>query len=329
MRGDLARHQGVVSLKSGPESFPSFLPTRHSIAEKKPEGKCLAPQALTNIPPLPTLVHMGKHFVQHGEQSVAGSPAPMVERAFRVLSLLSIAESGLTLSDLARALEMSKGSIHGLLKTLEANGVIEQSDERLYGLGPRIYELAQNYVQYAGLRRFALPAMQRLAEQVGETVFLGRVEREHVRIIECMQAEDASPALRISARRGSRVHLLAGATGRVVLASWSDEERAAFLATHPLPTFTSHSITDPQRFLATVAEAERSGIGEDHEEYLVGVNAVAAAIKGPGKELVALLWIVGFASRFDQAAMQHAAHVLHEEATGVSHALAGYPPHNE
>lgn len=42
----------------------------------------------------------------------------MVERAFRLLDLLAVSEAGYSLSELARLLEMSKGSVHGLLKTL-------------------------------------------------------------------------------------------------------------------------------------------------------------------------------------------------------------------
>ncbi|MBO0794953.1 MAG: IclR family transcriptional regulator, partial [Ktedonobacteraceae bacterium] len=230
---------------------------------------------------------MGKRTVQHirqpGETTLSGNggnvPSPMVERAFRVLDLLSTSETGMTLSELARAMAISKGSLHGLLKTLETIGVIEQSEERLYAPGPHLYELAQHYAQHAGLRRFAIPAMQRLAQQTGETVFLGRVERECVRIIECAQSEDA---LHITAQRGTRVHLLAGATGRIVLANWPLAQREEYLRTHSLPAFTPRSLTNPQRFLAAVEETARTGLGKDYEEYLTGVNAVASAIRGPG-----------------------------------------------
>src|SRR5712691_11712071 len=79
-------------------------------------------------------VHMKERPVQYGEQNEAGegttpeqvASAPMVERAFRLLDLLSVTEEGLTLSDLARSLNMSKGSLHGLLKTLERSGAVEQ-----------------------------------------------------------------------------------------------------------------------------------------------------------------------------------------------------------
>ncbi|HLZ60954.1 MAG TPA: IclR family transcriptional regulator, partial [Ktedonosporobacter sp.] len=245
-------------------------------------------------------------------------PAPMVERAFRLLDLLSLSEEGLTLSELARLLSMSKGSLHGLLKTLEHSGAVEQIDERQYVLGPKIYDLAQHSLKHAGLRRFALPAMHRLAQNIGETLFLGRIEPQGVRIIECVLPDHDQPSLHISAGRGTRVHLLAGATGRVILASWPLEQRTAFLRAHPLPRFTAHSITDPDQFLATVAEAERTGIGEDREEYLGGVNAVAAPITGPGGALVALLWVVGFSTHFHVEAMRAAGQQLREETIIIS-----------
>ncbi len=272
---------------------------------------------------------MKEQSVRYSEQNEAPEgtalaqelPAPMVERAFRLLDLLSVTEEGLTLSDLARALNMSKSSIHGLLKTLENGGAIEQVEDRRFVLGPRIYDLAQTYIQRAGLRHFALPAMHRLAASTGETVCLGRVEQKGVRIIECVVDEGGQAGLHIAARRGMRIPLLAGAFGAFALATWPLAQRENYLHTHPLPRFTGHSITDPRQFLARVEEVVRTGISIDHEEYLDGVNAVATPIYGAGGTLVALLWIVGFASRFKDEVLDRAAEQLRTEAETVSHAL--------
>ena len=242
----------------------------------------------------------------------------MVERAFRLLELLSVSEEGLTLSELARALGMSKSSVHGLLKTLEGSRAIEQTEERHYILGPRVFDLAQAYGQRPGLRRFALPAMRRLAASVGQAIFLGRIEQDRIRILECIEDEGERPALSISARRGARIPLMAGATARVALASWPAAKREAFLQVTPLPHFTERSITDPMQLLAAAEETARTGIGYDYGEYLTGVNAVAAPIFGPGGVLVALLWIAGFASHFGAEAMRNAAQQLHAEAEAIS-----------
>ena len=274
-------------------------------------------------------VHMKEQSVQYSEQNEAPEgtalaqelPAPMVERAFRLLDLLSVTEEGLTLSDLARALNMSKGSIHGLLKTLENGGAIEQVEERRFVLGPRIYDLAQTYIQRAGLRHFALPAMRRLATSTGETVCLGRVEQKGVRIIECVVDEGGQAGLHIAARQGMRIPLLAGAFGAFALSTWPLAQRENYLRAHPLPRFTGNSITDPRQLLARVEEVVLTGISIDREEYLDGVNAVAAPIYGAGGTLVALLWIVGFASRFKDEALDRAAEQLRAEAETVSQAL--------
>jgi IclR family transcriptional regulator, KDG regulon repressor len=272
---------------------------------------------------------MNERSVQYSEQNEADeevtttqvAPAPMVERAFRLLDLLSVTEEGLTLSDLARALNMSKGSIHGLLKTLESSGAIEQVEDRRFVLGPRIYDLAQIYIQRAGLRHFALPAMRRLASSTGETVCLGRIEQKGVRIIECVVDEGEQAGLHIAARRGMRIPLLAGACGVVVLAEWPLAQRVHYLREHPLPRFTEHSITDPQQFLARVEEVARTGVSIDHEEYLNGVNAVSTPIYGAGGVLVALLWVVGFASRFKDEILENAAGQLRAEARAISQSL--------
>lgn len=175
----------------------------------------------------------------------------------------------------------------------------------------------------AGLRHFALPAMHRLAEQVGETVFLGRVEERGVRIIETVMDEHEQAGLRISARRGSRIPLLAGAAARVVLAHRSPAERVAFLYQHSLPQYTARSIIDPALFLQAIEQTEMSGLGLDRGEYLEGVNAVAAPLYGPTRALLALLWIVGFASRLNAQALKRASDLLRLETNAISQSLGG------
>ena len=267
-------------------------------------------------------VRYGEHNEEdEGATPASVAPAPMVERAFRLLDLLSVTEEGLTLSDLARSLNMSKGSIHGLLKTLESSGAIEQVEDRRFVLGPRIYDLAQTYIQRAGLRHFALPAMHRLATSTGETVCLGRIEQNGVRIIECIVDEGQQAGLQIAVRRGMRIPLLAGACGAIALSTWPLAQRENYLRAHPLPRFTGNSITDPQQLLARVEEVVLTGISIDREEYLDGVNAVAAPIYGAGGTLVALLWIVGFASRFKDEVLDRAAGQLRTEAETVSQSL--------
>lgn len=269
----------------------------------------------------PSVRHVEQHKTRRVDDAITGASTPMVERTFRLLDLLGDSEEGLTFSDLVRALSISKGSMHGLLKSLERARAVEQVDGRRYVVGPRIYDLALSYSQRAGLRRFALPGMRRLASAIGETIFLGRVEGDHVRVVDLCNAESDPSALHISASPGAHVPLLAAAVGRVALASWPSARREEYLRTHPLPQFTEHTITDPEQFLAGVAATAQSGVGMDHEEYLAGVNAVAVPIRGLGGALAGLLWVVGFAMRLDGDAMLWASEALREEAEAIAQAM--------
>jgi DNA-binding IclR family transcriptional regulator len=251
----------------------------------------------------------------------AGASAPMVERAFQLLGLLAEREGGLRLSDLARELGMSKGSAHGLLKSLERTGAVALEYDRRYVLGPRMYDLARAYVRGGGLLRLALPAMRRLAARSGATVFLGQIESDAVRIVERVDVPSETATLGVSARRGTRISLLAPATGRAVLASWPPARREQYLGQHPPPRFTARSITDRDAYLAAVEETARTGIGEECGEYLDGVNAVAAPIHGLGDGLAAVMWVVGFSSHFDAAALRRAGAALREEALAIERAL--------
>lgn len=251
----------------------------------------------------------------------ATAPAPMVERAFKLLDLLATSDVGYSLSELARLLGMSKSSVHSLLKTLESGGVVEVDRDRRYALGPRLYNLTQSYIRRSGLRRYALPAMRRLAALTDGTVFLGQIEPDGVRIIERVDEPGERSVLRVSARRGALIPLLAGAIGRVVLANWPPARREKYLRSQTLPHFTERSMTDRDAYLAAVEETAQTGVGVDREEYLTGVNAVAAAIYGFDHQPIALVWIVGFSAYFDEDALTRTAEALLMETQAISRVL--------
>ncbi len=254
------------------------------------------------------------------QPAVGEIPVPMVERAFQLLDLLMVAHEGMGLSELARALGMSKGSMHRLLKTLEHCGAVMQDEEHVFVPGPRIYKLAA-FVRGTGLRRLALPAMQRLVSHVGETIFLGRIEQEHVHILETVEAGGEYLYPHVAVPRGTRVPFISAATGRLVLASWPAEQRRHWLQKHKLPRFTEASITDNDTFLEAVEETIASGLAIDRGEYLAGVNAIGVPITGADNSLVAVLCILGFASHFDEDALQRAGALLKVEGAALSRSL--------
>jgi len=221
----------------------------------------------------------------------AGYRAPAVSRAFDVLKTIAGSRSDLGISELARQLDLSKSTTHGLVRTLLDIGALEQNlRSKKLCLGPVIVELAFHSWNYLHIREQAQPELNRIRDQIGETVFLGLLSQDKATII--ATAEAVKP-LKISSPPGTSIPLLSGAVGKVALAQRSEAEAAVYLNTHPLPRFTRNTIVRPEKYLKELKSVRRKGYALDDEEYLPGVKAVAATL-GNQRGLPLAIWVVGF-----------------------------------
>lgn len=212
--------------------------------------------------------------------------APAIERAARAIEYLAEAGRERSLSDIARFLGVGKSSALGVLRALEDVGWVERLEDG-YRVGGRLKALC-------GLRELgalARPHMEELANRFGHSVCLGKVRGNRVVIDDCVEGP---ASLHISLRPGSSLPLMAAATGKALLSQMTTEAAAKLMDASGLPAYTSASITLREKFLEEVALAGRRGWATDEEEYLRGVNAVAAPVRAPGGAL-ALLWVVGLA----------------------------------
>ena len=235
---------------------------------------------------------MGKN----GAVSEEGYRAPAVERAFQLLEAVADAAEEPRLSDLARTLELSKSTTHGLVRALTAAGALEQDpDSKRLALGPLVVELAFKNRDYLFLAERAQPFLQRLRDRIDETVFFGMINRSRTLIV---GTAEARKSMKISAQPGTAIPLLAGAVGKVFLAQMEEAEARRTVEQLGLSRYTAASIVDEKRFAAEVAQVRQSGVAVDRGEYLSGVNAVAVGL-GRRRGVPMALWAVGFAESMD------------------------------
>lgn len=146
---------------------------------------------------------------------------PAVDRSFRILDLLSRSPAPLGTSEVARRLRLAKSTAHGLLRSLEAVGAVEAVHQR-YRLGPAVERLAA----IGELRRRWRPVLERLANETGETAFLGQPRGARVAIVDEVLGSGAPV---ISAPVGSFLPATAGAVGRVLAGERVAEDRGDYL----------------------------------------------------------------------------------------------------
>jgi len=216
--------------------------------------------------------------------------APSIKRAFDIIMKLGRSASGLTLSELSRELNLSKATVHGLVKALVGLKVLLQDKvSKKYILGPTLLELGRLSLAQMWIKDVARPIMQRLMEDTGGTVYLGIQNNMHVTILEVVES---SLDMKITSPKGSTVPIFAAALGKIMLGFLEESEQRSILS-RGLPKFTEFSITEPENFLEEVKKAQALGYALDQEEYMYGVWAAAAPIRN-WMDIPTAVWVVGF-----------------------------------
>jgi DNA-binding IclR family transcriptional regulator len=134
--------------------------------------------------------------------------------------------------------------------------------------------------------------MERLMEKVGETVFLGIMNGDHITILDVVESHNE---MKITSPPGTRLPLLAGATGKVFLSQLEEKRTKEIIQKMGLVEYTSKTVVDPKKFLKEIKETKNRKYAMDDEEYLLGVRAIAAPIETTSLPPAAI-WVVGFTS---------------------------------
>src|SRR6201989_1175589 len=139
-----------------------------------------------------------------------------IERAAAILRLLSGRSKRLGVVDLAGELGLSKGTVHGLLRTLQHVGFVEQdSDSGKYQLGAALLHMGSSYLDGNELRTRALNWSDSLASRTHESVRIGTLHEGQVLIVHhVFRPDDSLQALEV----GALLPAHATAIGKALLA---------------------------------------------------------------------------------------------------------------
>jgi IclR family acetate operon transcriptional repressor len=143
-----------------------------------------------------------------------------VHNAALLLDLLGQGPAYHQLTDLAERSGMSLPTLHRLLRSLMAAGLVEQDARSRYGLGPELVRLAEQYLGRLPVLKVAGPYLVDLRDSTGGTVLVATLVGGDVVYADRVDGVDAGGVLRDASRL---VPALATAAGRVLLAEADDE----------------------------------------------------------------------------------------------------------
>lgn len=216
-----------------------------------------------------------------------------LERAAAMLRLLAGGERRLGLSDIASTLGLAKGTAHGILRTLQQEGFVEQDENSgRYQLGAELLRLGNSYLDVHELRARALVWTDDLARSSGESVYLGVLHQQGVLIVHhVFRPDDSRQVLEV----GAMQPLHSTALGKVLSAY--DPVAHSEAAEGDREPFTKRTVTETDAFEGILALTRARGWGSDVEETWEGVASVAAPVHDRRRLPVGAVGITGAVER--------------------------------
>jgi DNA-binding IclR family transcriptional regulator len=140
--------------------------------------------------------------------------AQTLDRGLRLLQQVADAPAGLTVTEAAARLGVGRAVIYRLAATLVAHGMIRRDPGGLLRIGTGVLHLARRAQPL--LAAAALPALRRLAEQLGTTAHLTIADGTEA--VALSVVEPSWTSFHVAYRAGSRHPLDRGAAGLAILA---------------------------------------------------------------------------------------------------------------
>jgi DNA-binding IclR family transcriptional regulator len=210
-----------------------------------------------------------------------------IERAAAILRVLAGGPGRLGLAEIARSLDLAKGTTHGILRTLQHVGFVEQErTSGQYQLGAALLHLGSSYLDINELRSRSINWADPLAARSGEAVRIGTVLEGNVLVVHhVFRPDDTFQTLDI----GTLLPLHATALGKVLLAYRANGVGLP----DSMASFTRRTVATPAELRPMLDKVRETGWAEEVEEHTPGAAAIAAPIRGYGGLVVGAIGISG------------------------------------
>ena len=244
-----------------------------------------------------------------------------VARALTIVDALAEARGELALNEIAARLSLPKSTVHGLISTLRDFSYIEQSAfTGKYRLGIRFFEVGHIVAQGWEVRTVAAPYINKLLEELGETVHLVVLDKLEVLYID---KRESGQTLRIASQVGMRLPAHCTGVGKMLMAHLSPEQRAELISRKGLPRFTRNTLTDVEALEDELNRIRMQGFAVDNEEIMDSLRCVAAPIRDQTGKVISAISLAGPVSRLKGERFEKAIRRVTETAEQISAGL-GY-----
>jgi len=243
--------------------------------------------------------------------------APALEKGLDILELFGDEPGGLSKSDVARRLDRTVPEVFRMLLCLESRGFISQArNDELYRLTLHLFKLAQEHPPTKRIITEALPVLQNVAQETTQSCHLGVLERGTVVAV---AHADSHASTGFYVRTGSIIDLVHSATGRVILAHQSPEDRSR--AINAWRELTGERL--PRDLQGHLGEIKNRGYEERSSNEVDGVTNISFPILDHRGNAIAALTVPFLQRIGNRTTTATVGRVLRRATQQLSQALSG------
>lgn len=261
---------------------------------------------------------MPKQTASDDEARLSGTQS--IERALTLMrEIAAHNRTGSRLLDLASRTGLQRPTVHRMLKCLTLENMVQQDpDSHRYYLGPMVFELGLTAAPRFNLREICHPAMDRIADATGDTVFL--TQRSGLDAVCVDRQEGTFPIKTFTLEIGMRRPLGVGTGSLAILSALSEDEVRNVVASNT-PRLPEYGL-NPTSLTAQVKRAQKLGYAVREMPSLAGVRSVGHALRNQSGIAFAALSVSAISSRMNEKRVSELVTMLRNETRLVEKQLA-------
>jgi IclR family transcriptional regulator, pca regulon regulatory protein len=211
-------------------------------------------------------------------------------RGLAILELFTQEAPALSLSDIVSSLEINKSTAFRFLTTLETMGYLEKDPStRRYRPSVKVLQLGFRAINLE-VRQVARPFLERLAQEVRETVSMGILSGTDVIYIDRVRNRSI---VGVVLEVGSRLPAHTVTIGKVLLADCLPEDLALFFDKTKLKKIVPKTISTRENLLAELSVVREQGFAVCDEELAAGLRAAGAPVRNHNGKAIAAINVSG------------------------------------
>lgn len=247
------------------------------------------------------------------------SSAPGTERTLAILELLGRHRAGLSLTEIARELDLPVNSVFRITGTLHNRGYLQRrEDDKRFVLTNKLFDLSRPQVREKSLVVCALESLKWLRDASGETTqLLTSVNHKMTVLEQCI----SSQPIKVSSTVGLQVPMFSCAPGKAVLAHLPAAELDAFFTSVKLKAYTSTTLATRSALEADLTKTRKRGYSTDVAEGLEGIHCAAAAVLDEYRYPVAAVTVMAPSFRVKRDQFEKLGHLCIQAAETITRRL--------